>query len=384
MTETTNPQHDLTPEDVLPTDADPEPPGLPESALPEEGAPSAPDGKCRVCQRYIGENHGQPRDENCAVCYTALWRDARRVVTRVSKGSRLEIFTGDRSTDLEKFSHEAESVGRPCLTSRNACPASAYRSTQPGALICTRCRTKASIRLCPDLAFRLLESALQTHSKAAAAAIPTSPVAKRSRTATASLQPAAVTPPAQRERYEHTALPTPAPTPTRPPAPAPAAAAVPGPSLQPSPLPAAARPLPYYAGYPYAPYMMPGLGMGMGMGPLYGLPPGFPAPASALAQGYPGAQPLPAHALPPGMMQLPHGAATMSLPAGSVPQGMPMHAGMGYPGLAMDPAMMWSLAGAGMAGPGAGAGAGIGVGLGGTGGLPPHAEPIHAPARSVA
>ncbi len=35
----------------------------------------------------------------------ALWRDARRVVARVSKAGRMHIFTGDRSSDLEKFSH---------------------------------------------------------------------------------------------------------------------------------------------------------------------------------------------------------------------------------------------------------------------------------------
>ena len=75
-------------------------------------------------------------------------------------------------------SAEVELVGRPCLTSRNNCSSDAYRATQAGLLICTRCRTKASIRLCPDLAFRLLESglsfkncsrsqplALQTYSK---------------------------------------------------------------------------------------------------------------------------------------------------------------------------------------------------------------------------
>lgn len=142
------------------------------------------EGRCRVCQRITGDAHGQPRDENCAVCYTALWRDARRVVARVSKAGRMHIFTGERCSDLEKFSHEAESVGRPCLTSRNSCPPEAYRCTQPGTLICTRCRTKASVRLCPELSFRLLESALQTHNKSTSAISPISPNNKRPRGST--------------------------------------------------------------------------------------------------------------------------------------------------------------------------------------------------------
>jgi hypothetical protein len=44
------------------------------------------------------------RDDNCAVCYTALWRDARRVVARVTKNGKSHFFTGDMTTDLDKFS----------------------------------------------------------------------------------------------------------------------------------------------------------------------------------------------------------------------------------------------------------------------------------------
>jgi len=119
--------------------------------------PSEKQNPCVVCG---ASQHGPHR--YCTACYGALWKDAQRVVDICARRStNRHWFTGQREQDLLTFEAEASSVGRQCLSGQT-CPPSAYSSQAAPNTRCTRCRTRACIRLMPDLAFRLLKSAYET------------------------------------------------------------------------------------------------------------------------------------------------------------------------------------------------------------------------------
>lgn len=123
---------------------------------------------CLVCGGPRGTDDGS--DGHCQSCYTALWRDAKRVVERGVRQKRSVVLTGDRQKDLDLFMREAASVGKACGSYN--CPPEKYHHSISEAERCTRCRTKAAIRLLPDLSYRLLEKSCaaiikDAHRKAA-------------------------------------------------------------------------------------------------------------------------------------------------------------------------------------------------------------------------
>eukprot|EP00047_Mylnosiga_fluctuans_P003003 m.226956 g.226956 ORF g.226956 m.226956 type:complete len:416 (-) comp11508_c0_seq1:387-1634(-) len=137
---------------------------------------------CLVCGGPRGTDDGS--DGHCQSCYTALWRDAKRVVERGVKQKRSIALTGDRRLDLELFTREAASVGKACNTYN--CGPEKYHHSLSEQSRCTRCRTKAAIRLLPELSHRLLEKSCaallkDTQRKAALYGMLHSPAVDRSR-----------------------------------------------------------------------------------------------------------------------------------------------------------------------------------------------------------